>query len=96
MEASGAIGKVIAPADVARLSGYLGQVPFRNLGPALAEVLLRADVSERSKLDIVARLQEVGTPEVKGYLGDLIAASGESLSPNLSKALLRAMQEIAN
>jgi HEAT repeat protein len=96
MEASGAIGKIIAPGDVPRLSGYLGQVPFRNLGPALAEVLQRTDVSEKSKLEIVARLQEVGTPEVKGYLGDLIAQSGQTLSPNLSRALLRAMQEIAN
>lgn len=96
MEASGAIGKIIAPGEVPRLSGYLGQVPFRNLGPALAEVLKRTDVSEKSKLEIVARLQEVGTPEVKGYLGDLIASAGESLSPSLSRALLRAMQEIAN
>jgi hypothetical protein len=96
MEASGAIGKIIAPGDVPRLSGYLGQVPFRNLGPALAEVLQRTDVSEKSKLEIVARLQEVGTPEVKGYLGDLIAQTGQTLSPNLSRALLRAMQEIAN
>jgi HEAT repeat protein len=96
MEASGAIGKIIAPTDVPRLSGYLGQVPFRNLGPALAEVLQRTDVAEKSKLEIVARLQEVGTPEVKGYLGDLIAQSGQTLSPNLSRALLRAMQEIAN
>jgi hypothetical protein len=96
MEASGAIGKVIPPGDVRRLSGYLGQVPFRNLGPALAQVLQRPDVPEKAKLDIVVRLQEVGTPEVKGYLGDLIAAGGESLSPSLSRSLLKAMQEIAD
>jgi hypothetical protein len=96
MEASGAIGKVIAPGEVSRLSGYLGQVPFRNLGPALAQVLQRPDVADKAKLDIVVRLQEVGTPEVKGYLGDLIAASGESLSPGLSRSLLKAMQEIAD
>jgi hypothetical protein len=95
MEASGAIGKLIPPGDVQRLSGYLGQVPFRNLGPALAQVLQRPDVSEQAKLEIVHRLQEVGTPEVKGYLGDLIASAGESLSPKLSRTLLQAMQEIA-
>jgi hypothetical protein len=33
---------------------------------------------------------------VKGFLGDVIAAGGGALSPNLSRALLRSMQEIAN
>jgi len=96
MEASGAIGKSIAPGEAQRLTGYLGQVPLSSLGPALAEVLRRKDVAERSKLDIIARLEEVGTVEVKGYLGDLIAAGGESFPPAVSKAMLRAMQEIAD
>jgi HEAT repeat protein len=94
MEASGAIGKVVAPGEAQRLTDYLGQVPLRNLGPALSEVLRRKDVAERAKLDIIARLEEVGTKEVKGYIGDLIAAGGDSLTPSISKALLRAMQEI--
>jgi HEAT repeat protein len=95
MEASGAIGRVMPPAQVKRLTGYLGQIPFRSLGPALAQVLRRSDVSESQKLELIARLQEVGTREVKGYLGDLIAAGAEGLSSNLSRAMLRAMQEIA-
>ena len=95
MEASGAIGKIVAPGEAQRLTGYLGQVPFRSLGPALAQVLQRKDVSEGAKIEIVVRLEEVGTPEVKGYLGDLIAAGGESYPPNVSRAMLRAMQEIA-
>jgi hypothetical protein len=94
-EASSAIGKVVAPADVRRLVSYLGKLPFHSLGPALAQVLQRPDVAENAKLDIIARLEEVGTPEVKGYLGDLIA-SGATLPPNVSKAVLRAMTEIAN
>ena len=58
-------------------------------------MLQRKDVSEGAKIEIVVRLEEVGTPEVKGYLGDLIAAGGESYPPNVSRAMLRAMQEIA-
>ena len=38
----------------------------------------------------------MGTPEVKGYLGDLVSNAGESLGPKVSKAVLRAMQEIAD
>jgi HEAT repeat protein len=96
LEASGAIGKIIAPGHVKRLAEYLGKVPFHYLGPALAQVFQRADVAESTKLELVARLEEVGTVEVKGYLGDLISSAGQSLSPTVSRALLHAMQEIAN
>jgi HEAT repeat protein len=95
MEASGAIGKVVPPGEVSRLLGYLGQIPLYSLGPALAEVLQRKDVSEAAKLDVVARLEELGTPEVKSYFNDLIASAGEALPEKLSRAMLRAMQEIA-
>jgi HEAT repeat protein len=96
LEASSAIGKVIEAADVRRLVSYLGQLPFHHLGPALTQVLARTDVSERTKLEIVGRLEEVGTAEIKGYLGELISTSGQALPPNVSRAVLRAMQEIAN
>jgi HEAT repeat protein len=96
MEASGAIGKSVAARDVTRLLEYLGKLPFRSMSAALAEVLKRTDVPEGGKLELVSRLEEVGTAEVKGFLGDVIAAGGGTLSPNLSRALLRAMQEIAN
>jgi hypothetical protein len=96
LEASGAIGKVIAANDVHRLVSYLGKLPFHHLGPALAQVFLRPDVAESAKLEIVTRLEEVGTAEVKGYLGDLVTSSGQALAPNVSRALLHAMQEIAD
>jgi HEAT repeat protein len=95
MEASGAIGKVVPASDVKRLLGYLGQIPLHSLGPALSEVLQRKDVPEAAKLEIVARLEEVGTPEVKGYLNDLLASAGDALPEKLNRAMLRAMQEIA-
>ncbi|HEX2675588.1 MAG TPA: HEAT repeat domain-containing protein [Polyangiales bacterium] len=96
MEASTAIGKILKPGDVQRLLGYLGKIPFRSLGPALAEVLKRKDISERDKLQIVGRLQDVGTPEVKTYLGDFLHGAGDSISSSLSRAILKSMQEIAN
>lgn len=95
MEASGAIGKIVAPDQTGRLWAYMGKIPFNSLAPAMAEVLSRTDVTQKTKLELVARLQEVATPEVKGFLGDYMAGAQGELDPVLSKAILRAMQEIA-
>lgn len=95
LDAAAAIGKLVPARDVKRLFGYLGKVPFRSLGPAFAEALKRKDVAENDKLAIVARLEEVGTSEVKGFFNDLMASTTGGLPPNVSKAVLRAMSEIS-
>lgn len=95
LEAAAAIGKLVPARDVKRLFAYLGKIPFRSLGPAFSEALKRKDVSENDKLAIVARLEEVGTGEVKGFFSDLMASTEGGLPPNVSKAVLRAMQEIS-
>lgn len=96
LAASPAIGKVVEPAQAARIAGYLGRIPFYSLSPALGEVLKRADVDEATKLNVIAELQEAATPEVKGFLGDVMATGGDALGPNLKRAIMRAMQEIAD
>jgi hypothetical protein len=95
-EASQAIGQALKSDQVSRLLGYLGTIPFRTLGPALTEVLQRKDIGERDKLNVVSRLQDVGTHEVKVYFGDLMRATGEKLPPAVSRAVLQAMQQIAD
>lgn len=94
MEAGAAIGKLVPARDVKRLFGYLGKVPFRSLAPAFAEAIKRSDVSESDKLAIIARLEEVGTGEVKAFLGDVMASTEGKLAQPVSRAMLRAMQEI--
>jgi hypothetical protein len=96
LDASQALGKLLPAAQLPRLLGYLGKVPFRSMAPGLAEVLLRKDVSERDKLNVVARIQEVGTPEAKSYLGDFLRVNSDKVSQPLSRAILQAMQGIAN
>ena len=96
LEASTAIGKVLKPDQVARLITYLGKIPFRSLTPAIGELLGRKDITERDKIMVVGKLQEVGTPDVKAYLGDFLRLQSANISPALSKAILRAIQEIAN
>jgi hypothetical protein len=56
----------------------------------------RKDIAEKDKLSVVSRLQEVGTREVKDYFGDLIRESGDELAEPVKRAVLRAMQEIAD
>lgn len=94
MEASTALGKSVPAKEVPRLFQYLGKWPFRSLGPAFAQLLQRSDVPDNVKLQIVSRLEEIGTAEVKGYLGDQIVASGDAMPNGLRAAILRAMQEI--
>jgi HEAT repeat protein len=95
MEAAAAIGKLVPARDVKRLFAYLGKVPFRSMAPAFAEAIKRSDVSESDKLAVIARLEEVGTGEVKAFFGDVMASTEGKLAPNVSRAMLRAMQEIA-
>lgn len=95
-EASQAIGQALRSDHVPRLLGYLGSVPFHHLAPAFTEVLLRKDISERDKLGVVSRLQDVGTREIKEYFGELTRTSGEKLPPAVNRAALRAVQEIAD
>jgi HEAT repeat protein len=95
LEAGTAIGKLVPARDVKRLFAYLGKVPFRSLAPAFSEAIKRKDVAENDKLAIVARLEEVGTGEVKGFFSDLMAGTSGGLPPNVSKAVLRAMTEIS-
>jgi HEAT repeat protein len=95
-EASQAIGQALHSEQVPRLLGYLGSIPFHSLSPALTEIMQRKDIHERDKLNVVSRLQDVGTHEVKNYLGDLMRAAGDKLPPTVSRAVVQAMQEIAD
>lgn len=94
--ASQALGKVVEPAQATRLLGYLGRIPFYSLSPALGEVLKRTDVADKAKLQVITGLQEAATPEVKGFLGDVMATGGDALGPEVKRAIMRAMQEIAD
>lgn len=95
-EASMAIGKLLRPDQLPRLLSYLGKAPLQSLGPALGEVLQRKDISEKDKLTVVSRLQDVGTPEVKSYLGDLMHLSGDKLPATVRRAVVQAMSEIVD
>jgi HEAT repeat protein len=76
-EASTAIGQLATAEQVTRLLGYLGRIPFDALTPALSEILARRDVPQRTKLDVIARLEETATPEAKAFLQEFVASLPE-------------------
>lgn len=95
-DASAPLGKLVAPGSVSRLNTYLGKVTFAQMTPALATILERSDVAERDKLELIARLQELGTREVKAYLAGLTASPQHPFSPAVQRAIGRAVQQIVD
>jgi len=77
-EAAVAIGRLARPNEVERFLGYLGQLPFTLVMPALTEMLQRNALAERSRLAIVHRLTELATPEVRAFLEQLVPSLPDS------------------
>jgi hypothetical protein len=90
-EAGVAIGQIADAPAVARLHERLGHAPIQPMLGAYEKLLLRRDVPESTKLDVVGRLGEVATPNVKLFLQGLMA--GHDWSKQLP--VLRAMADTA-
>jgi hypothetical protein len=74
LEASTSIGQLATPAEAMRLLGYLGRLAFDAISPGLGELLARADLPDRTKLDLIARLAELATGGTKTFLQEFVAA----------------------
>ncbi len=72
-EAASAIGRIAGPADVDRFLGYLGQLPFSLITPALDEMLHRQNLAESARMSIVHHLSELATPEVRAFLEQVVS-----------------------
>jgi hypothetical protein len=67
-EAGAAIGRLARPADITRMLGLLGHVPFTQMGPILADMLGRDGIPTRSRLEIVAALGETASADARALL----------------------------
>lgn len=74
-EAGDALGALGGADEVRFLVGHLGHAPLQVLLPGLGEALGRADLPQRLRLDVVARLTELATVEVRTFF--------ESIAPSL-------------
>lgn len=63
-----AIAHMARPDDVTRMLGLLGHVPFTQMGPILADMMGRAELAQRSRLQVVSALGELASAEARGLL----------------------------
>jgi HEAT repeat protein len=88
-EAGTAIGTLAPGSEVARFDVHLQGLPIQVMLDGYERFLLRNDIDEQTKLAIVARLGEVGSPTVKQFLQRMLAAHDWSKQ----KALRHALEE---
>lgn len=86
-EASYAIGKLAEPASLARFEEQLGRLPIQVMLAGYEQFLLRADIDEATKLELIAHLGEVASLTVKRFLERLLVAQNWSKRPRLLRAI---------
>lgn len=96
LEASASIGQLATPAEVQQLLGYVGRLPFDSVTPGLNEIIARSNIPSRAKLEVIGRLAELATPEVKTYLQELVAALPNNPGDPVRRAAEDAILRIAD
>jgi hypothetical protein len=93
-EASIAIGRMGDASAVARLHTHLGQLPIQVMLGGYEQFLVRGDIAEETKLEIVARLGEVAGLTVKRFLEALLGNKAVSGQPRLMHAIAETAKRI--
>jgi len=96
LEAAPALARLVDAAGATRLAGYVGREPFSALRPALLTLLSRGNLASRTRVEIVARLAELATAEVRGLLEDLVRSGGLPERDPVRRAADDAATRIAN
>jgi HEAT repeat protein len=86
-EAAVAIGRLATAAELVRFHARLGQAPVQNMLGGYEQLLLRADIDEATKLDIIARLGEVASLSVKRFLERMQVDPSFKAQPRVQRAL---------
>jgi hypothetical protein len=95
-EAGAAIGLMAPGSDVPRFGEHLQKLPVQVMLDGYERFLLRDDVSEPIKLDIVARLGEVASPTVKQFLQRMLGARKWPKKSALRHALIETSRRIVS
>ncbi len=96
LQAARAVGRLASERDLPRILGYLGHVPMTNLTPMFDAFLVRRDVNEAAKLQVVVQLEELGTAEARGYLEKLSTQLPPDSPARLRRAIEDAVARIAS
>ena len=93
-EAAVAVGRIADAQSISRFHAQLGRAPLSLLLAGYEPLLLRADVDEAVKLDVVARLGEVASMSSKRFLERMRAEHDWTKQPNLLRALTETARRI--
>ena len=91
-EAAASIGQLCSAADCDKLLARLGKVPFQIMTSGLDQVLFRREISEDQKIQVVARLRELGTRDAGVYLAEILARWPKDGSPRVKQAIEAAVK----
>lgn len=81
--------------DVRALLGHLGHVPLDTLLPGLAAALRRAELPQRLRLDVVARLADLGTQSVRVFFESVMPTLPGPASDPVKRAISDAILRIS-
>jgi len=93
-EASFAIGRLGDAGSAVRFEQQLGRLPLAVMLMGYEQFLLRDDISEPVKLELIAHLGEVASPPVRRFLEQMLAAKKWGKQPYLQRALLETAKRI--
>jgi HEAT repeat protein len=96
-EAASAIGQLCGPEQCEQLAGTVGRLPFEVVTSGLDQVLFRpaAEVSDDTKIKVIARLRELGTAEANRFLKDVEKRLPKDTSARVRQAVEQAVKATA-
>lgn len=95
VEAGPAVATVARAEDVSRVTAYIGHHPFATLRTMLLTLLRRADLPARSRVEVVARIGELATPEARALLEEFVTGLPAGDASPVRRAAEDAMNRIA-
>jgi hypothetical protein len=92
-EAASAIGMLCTAAECDQLSGKVGRLPFDVMSGGIEQILFRptSEVNDDTKIKMIGKLRELGTPETNKFLRDVAKRFPKDASARVKQALDQAV-----
>jgi hypothetical protein len=92
-EAAAAIGMLCNATECDQLSGKLGRLPFDVMSGGIDQILFRptAEVNDDTKIKMIGKLRELGTPETNKFLRDVAKRFPKDASARVKQSLDQAL-----